>query len=141
MNDNLELNENIQHLGKYQHPIHRVSAKLDETYIDSLNASVNAEENLIHKTILDHSIKDIINNFTNDTLELIDEIVTEITYSMNDSDDEDMLDWLVNMINILYTIGKKIIHGKHALNAGILLIIISLFIHFYNMTNFTNKSI
>jgi hypothetical protein len=127
-------NENIHKTGNFVHPHNILSTKLDQDYLQNLNAQINTKENIIHKTILDHSVRDIISNFTNDIVRLIDDIMTDIEEMNKDYDDGDTLDWMVKLLNTIYKIFNHLIHKNNCLNVGILLIIISLFVHYFNIT-------
>ena len=76
--DFLQNNENIHNTGRYVHPHNILSTKLDKQYLDNLNQQVNDKENIIHRSILDHTLKDIISNFTQNIIRLIDDIMIDV---------------------------------------------------------------
>ena len=131
----LQNNQNIHNVGNFVHPHNILSTKLDKDYLDNLNKQVNDKENIIHRTILDHSIRDIIKNFTNDIIRLMDDIMVDIDEINKESNDTgDTLDWMVHIMQTGYKIFNHIIHKDNCLNVGILLIIISIFVHYFNVT-------
>jgi hypothetical protein len=132
--DFLQNNENIHNTGKYVHPHNILSTKLDKEYLDNLNQQVNDKENIIHRSILDHTLKDIISNFTQNIIRLIDDIMIDVEELNKEYDDEDTLDWMVKLMNICYKIFNHLIHKDNCLMVGILLIIISIFVHYFHIT-------
>ena len=94
-----------------------VKTKLDENYLRDLNKQANSEENYIHRTILDHSLRDIIHDFTNSTINIIDDAVSIIEEKNKESEEsDDILDWVVNYMNIGYEILHLIMNKNNALN-------------------------
>ena len=116
-----------------------LNANLENEYLDKLNNQINTEEKFIHRTILDHSVRDILNDFTNSTITIIDDIVDVIrNKNMETEESDDILDWFVNYMNIGYEIIHIILDKNNCLNIGILFIIISVFIHYFNIS--TNET-
>lgn len=111
-----------------------LTSNLNKDYLDNLSKVANLKENITHRTILDHSLRDIIHDFTNNIIQIIDDIVLDISDMNNDYEDGDTLDWMVRLMNVIHKIFGHIMNKDNCLNIGILLIIISLFIHYFNIT-------
>jgi len=113
----------------YPPPRNTLDIQLNKDRLDRLNYIANSDENITQRTILTSS-----NEFTNNIIKIIDDIVTDISEMNNDYEDEDTLDWMVKLMNVIYKIFDRIMNKENCLNIGILLIIISLFIHYFNIT-------
>ena len=138
-NDFLKNQQNIHDPGKYLHPHNILSTKIDKEYLDNLNQQVNDKDNIIHRTILDHSLRNIMSNFTNDIIRLVDDIMVDIEQLNLDTSNGDTLDWMVQFMNVVYKIFQHLIHKNNCLNVGILIIIISIFVHYFNVTQPNNS--
>ena len=135
----LQNQKNIHDPGNYIYPNNILSTKLDKQYLDGLNKQHNDESNIIHRTILDHTLKDIISNFTTDIIRLIDDIMVDVELLNDDSEEGDTLDWMVKLMNVMHKIFKHLTHKDNCLNVGILLILISIFVHYFNVTQPSNS--
>lgn len=131
--------ENIHNVGNYVHPHNMLSTKLDKDYLDNLNSQVNDPSNIVHKTILDSTVKEIIQNFTIKITQIIDNIMLDIEEMNNDENEEDTLDWMVKLMNICYKIFGHIMKKDNCLYVGILFVLISLFVHYFNITQPSTK--
>jgi len=131
--------ENIHDPGNHLNPYNLIDSKLDKDYLDDLNDKVNDRDNIIHETILDYPLRKIINNFTNDIMTLIHDIMADIEDLNQDNSNGDTLDWIVQFMNVAYKIFQRIIHKDNCLNVGILIIIISIFVHYFNVTQPNTK--
>ena len=85
-------NENIHNLGNMPRPHSVLSTKFDAAYLDEVNREINKEENMTHKTILDHSVREVLNNFTKTIIRIIDDTVVDIS-ELNDNDDDTIHYW------------------------------------------------
>jgi len=135
----LQNQQNIHDPGNYVHPNNILSTKLDKQYLDGLNKQHNDESNIIHRTILDHTLKDIISNFTKDIIKLMDDIMVDVEQLNDDSEEGDTLDWMVKLMNVMHKIFQHLTHKDNCLNVGILLILISIFVHYFNVTQPSNS--
>ena len=115
------------------------SVKLqDEQYINKLNTeAVDKESNINFTNIMDKSLKNILEEFTNKILMIIDGFMTDIEES-NQDNEMDGLDWVVYSFNLVVKMFQRIMEDDNPLYVGILIILISIFIHFFNITNNTN---
>jgi hypothetical protein len=111
-----------------------LTSNLNKDYLDNLSKVANLKENITHRTILDHSLRDIIHDFTNNIIQIIDDIVLDLRDLTNDYEDDDTMDWMVRLMSVISNIFGHIMNKDNCLNIGILLIIISLFIHYFNIT-------
>jgi hypothetical protein len=111
-----------------------LTSNLNKDYLDNLSKVANLKENITHRTILDHSLRDIIRDFTNNIIQIIDDIVLDLRDLTNDYEDDDTMDWMVRLMSVISNIFGHIMNKDNCLNIGILLIIISLFIHYFNIT-------
>jgi len=109
-----------------------VAKQISKNHLDGLNRA-HDNKNIISENILDKSLNTIIKEFPTKMNHLIDDISNDIV-DLNNEDPTDALDWIVKLINILYKIFIRLTHKDNCLMVGILLIIISIFIHYFNIT-------
>ena len=133
MANRLQNNQNIHNTGHYRSEYNLLEEKLDSDKLKDINNAVNSKENYVHRTILDHSLRDIMQEFTNSILKIIDDIVDIVNNKQEESSD-DILDWLVSYMNIAYDVFHLILHKDNCLYVGILLIIITIFVHYFNIS-------
>jgi len=127
--------DNIHSAGRFLDSHNSLNTKLNKDYLDNLNTIINNDENIRHRSMLDHSLRDIIDNFTNNIIKIIDDIVLDLSDMNGNYEDEDTLDWITRLMNTIYNIFGHIMNKDNCLNVGILFVIISIFIHYFNMTN------
>ena len=140
----LQPRENIHfQADDYRHPYNALDHKIKHQRLDILNDQANDQStdhsNIVHKTILDSTVKEIIQNFTIKITQIIDNIMLDIEEMNNDENEEDTLDWMVKLMNICYKIFGHIMKKDNCLYVGILFVLISLFVHYFNITQPSTK--